>query len=73
MAIEKLALYDYEWTDGWLGAKFDSFAWKDRVAGTLAYRGSEIKFQNTFGAWRRASYWCDYDPNTQTVLDVRVF
>ena len=73
LAIEKLALYDYEWTDGWLGVKFDSFAWKDREAGTLAYRGSEIKFQNAFGAWRRASYWCDYAPNTQTVLDVRVF
>ena len=73
LEIEKLALYDYEWTDGWLGVKFDSFAWKDREAGTLAYRGSEIKFQNAFGAWRRASYWCDYAPNTQTVLDVRVF
>ena len=73
LAIEKLALYDYEWTDGWLGVKFDSFAWKDREAGTLAYRGSEITFQNAFGAWQRASYWCDYDPNTQTVLDARVF
>ena len=73
LAIEKLALYDYEWTDGWLGFKFDSFAWKDREARVLAYHGSEIKFQNAFGAWRRASYWCDYDPNTQTVLDARVF
>ena len=73
LAIEKLALYDYEWTDGWLGFKFDSFAWKDREAGILAYHGSEIKFQNAFGAWQRASYWCDYDPNTQTVLDARVF
>ena len=73
LAIENLALYDYEWTDGWLGAKFDRFAWKDREAGTIAYRGSEIKFQNAFGAWRRSSYWCDYDPNTQTVLDARVF
>ena len=73
LAIENLALYDYEWTDGWLGTKFDRFAWKDRKAGTLAYRGSEIKFQNVFGAWQRLSYWCDYDPNTQTVLDARVF
>ena len=73
LAIENLALYDYEWTDGWLGAKFDRFAWKEREAGTIAYRGSEIKFQNAFGAWRRSSYWCDYDPNTQTVLDARVF
>ena len=73
LAIENLALYDYEWTDGWLGAKFARFAWKDREAGTIAHRGSEIKFQNAFGAWRRSSYWCDYDPNTQTVLDARVF
>ena len=73
LAIENLALYDYEWTDGLLGTKFDRFSWKDRKTGTLAYRGSEIKFQNGFGAWQRLSYWCDYDPNTQTVLDARVF
>ena len=70
--IEALARYDYEWTDGWLGTKFDRFGWKKRSAGTLVYRGSEIKFQNGFGAWSKVTYWCDYDPNTQTVLDVRI-
>ena len=71
LAIERLALYDYEWTDGW-GAKFPNVGWKDRKAGVLSYGGSEIKFQNGFGAWQKQSYWCDYDTDTQTVLDARV-
>ena len=73
LAIEELALYDYEWTDGWLESKFDRFAWRNSRARTLTYHGSRIKFQNVFGAWRQASYWCVYDPNTQTVLDARAF
>ncbi len=72
LAVESLALYDYEWTDGWLEAKFDQFAWKDRKEGILAYHGSQIKFQNGFGAWMRKSYWCDYDPDTETALEARV-
>ena len=71
-AIEALARYDYEWTDGWSGAKFDQFGWKKRSAGTLVFYGSKIKFQNGFGAWSHMTYQCDYDPNTQTVLDVRI-
>ncbi len=70
--IEQLAKYDYEWTDGWLGTKFGSFAWKDRKSGVLTYFGSEIKFQNGFGAWQKMNYACDYDPKTETVLDVRI-
>ena len=73
LAIEELALYDYEWTDGWLESKFDRFAWRNSRARTLTYHGSRIKFQNVFGAWRHVSYWCVYDPNTQTVLDARAF
>ncbi len=73
LAIEELALYDYEWTDGWLESKFDRFAWRKSRARTLTYHGSRIKLQNVFGAWRQASYWCVYDPNTQTVLDARAF
>ena len=60
--IEELAKYDYEWTDGWLGAKLERFRWQDRKAGTLSYTGNKIKFQNGFGAWQRVTYWCHYDP-----------
>ncbi len=71
LVIEQLARYDYEWTDGW-GSKFKKMAWKDRKAGILTYFGSEIKFQNGFGAWQKMSYACDYDTNTEKVLDVRI-
>ena len=60
--IEGMAKYDYEWTDGWLGAKLERFRWKDRKAGTLSYTGNKVKFQNGFGAWQHITYWCHYDP-----------
>ena len=64
--IERMAKYTYEWTDGWLGSKFDRFMWKDRKAGTLAYQGDKIRFQNAFGAWQNMTYWCTYNPSTNT-------
>ncbi len=64
--IESMAQYTHEWTDGWLGAKFDRFMWKDRKGGTVAYFGNKIKFQNGFGAWQNMSYQCDYNPGTKT-------
>src|SRR5262245_51704165 len=27
--IERLAKYDYKWTDGWLDFKYDRYRWKD--------------------------------------------
>ena len=70
-SVERLARYDHEWTDGFLGSKFSRFAWKDRKRGTLTYIGDEIKFQNAFGAWQPHTYHCDFDPLQRQVLDVR--
>ena len=69
--IERLAKYDHEWTDGWLGTKFSRFAWKDRQTGAITYIGDQIKFQNGFGAWVPHTYHCDFDPIKREVLDVR--
>ena len=69
--IERLAKYDHEWTDGWLGTKFSHFAWKDRQTGAITYIGDQIKFQNGFGAWVPHTYHCDFDPIKREVLDVR--
>lgn len=65
--IERMAKYSYEWTDGWLGSKFDRFMWKDRKTGELAFFGNKIRFQNAFGAWQNMSYTCEYDPAKETV------
>ena len=54
------------------GIQVPKIAWKDRRAGILTYLGSEIKFQNRFGAWKKMSYACDYDPKTEKVLDARI-
>ena len=70
--IENSAKYDYEWTDGWLGAKLTKFRWKSRKTGVISYYGDQIKFQNGFGAWMRIGYWCDYNPATETA-SARVF
>ena len=71
--VEAMARYAHEWTDGWLGAKFDRFRWLDREQAHVTYLGDSIRFQNAFGAWQNASYECDYDPGAERVLDVRVF
>ena len=71
--IESMARFDHEWTDGFLGAKFDRFRWLDREQGYVSYLGDQIKFQNGFGAWQNATYRCDYDPVSEAVLDTEVF
>jgi hypothetical protein len=69
-AVERLAKYAHEWTDGWLGSKFPRFRWHDRAAGQLTFLGDSVRFQNGFGAWQNYAYSCDYDPHTDAVLDV---
>lgn len=71
--VEKLAKYSHKWTDGTLDPKFSSFAWADQEEGTLTYIGDKIQFQNGFGAMQNHTYECDYDPNTESVLDVRAY
>lgn len=69
--LEKLARYDFEWTDAALEPKFSHYRWLDQKAGTVTYIGDKLKFQNGYGAWTHISYECDYDPINETVLDVR--
>ena len=68
--IEDIGLYGYEWTDGFLEAKFSHFRWKDRNRGVVTYMGDKIRFQNGFGAWLPHRYWCIYDTLRKYVLDV---
>ena len=75
--IEKLARYDFEWTDGWLDYKFTHFRWKNQNKGIITFIGDKIKLQNGFGAWQHYTYACDYSPNKDAdeignVLDVRL-
>lgn len=62
--IEEHARYDYEW-DSWYRPDFSKVVWKKKPEGILAYWGEDIKFQNGFGAWRRMTYWCIYDPKSE--------
>ena len=70
--VERMARYDYEWTDGFLDVKFSHYRWKDVENGIVTVIGDKIKFQNGFGAWSNMIYECDVNPATETVLDVRV-
>jgi hypothetical protein len=70
-AVERLAKYSHEWTDGWLDAKFTHFRWKDQGHGVMTYIGDKIRFQNGFGAWQPHVYECDLDTHTHTVLAAR--
>jgi len=68
--VERLAKYQFEWTDGWLETKFSRFRWRNKEKGQLTYLGDRIKFQNGFGAWQFAIYTCDYDPISGVVMNV---
>lgn len=70
--IERMAKYDFEWTDGLLDLKFSHYRWRDAKAGTVTIIGDKIKMQNGFGAWTHMIYECDFNPLTDTVSDVRV-
>ena len=70
--IERMARYDHEWTDGFLGVKFSHYRWRDIENGIVTVIGDKIKFQNGFGAWSNMIYECDINPKTNVILDVRV-
>ncbi|MBR8654225.1 zinc ribbon domain-containing protein [Achromobacter sp. Marseille-Q0513] len=69
--VEKLAKYDFKWTDGFLESKFDRFRWKDKNSGVITYLGDKVQFQNGFGAFTTVTYECDLAKDNKTVLDVR--
>lgn len=68
--VEKLAKFDFEWTDGWLGSKFPSYLTKTQSPGVVVLVGDKVKFQNGFGAWAPVKYYCAYDVINDNVLDV---
>jgi hypothetical protein len=70
-AVQQLAKFDYEWTDGWTTSKFPRWGWANKKAGTLRYAGDAVKFQNGFGALLPHRYLCDWNPTTKEVLAVR--
>jgi hypothetical protein len=64
-AVERLAQYQFEWTDSMFGKRrFDRVGWVDQDAGTILLAGNAIKMQNGFGAWRNMSYRCAFDSGT---------
>lgn len=71
--IERMALHDVKWTDGFLEMKFSRFRWKDKAAGVITYIGDKVQFQNGFGAFSPMTYECDMDRNEETVRGVRVY
>ncbi len=66
--VERLAKFDFEWTDGWTEPKFSHFRWRDIEAGMVTVIGDKIKMQNGFGAWSHMIYECDIDPVSKKAL-----
>lgn len=69
MAVENLAVYGVEWTDGLLDGKFHSARCHDRTALTVLLTGQKARFQNATGAWQPMRYTCVWDPRRRVVLD----
>jgi len=72
-AIPKLAKYAYKWTDGFLEQKFAYYKQIIEEAGVLTLVGDKIQFQNGFGTWVPAKYWCSYDVRTDSVIDYGLY
>ena len=71
-AIERLAKYDFKWTDGAFGSKFSHFRWRDGHPGIITFVGDKIKLQNGFGAFAQHTYECDFDADNNSVQAVRI-
>ena len=70
--VERLAKFDFKWTDSSQGSHFTHFRWKSESQQTVTYIGDGLRFQNGFGAWTYMTYFCDYDPLTKRVMQVNV-
>ena len=71
-AIEALAKYDMRWTDGFAESKFPRIRLVGPEHRTATFSGSKSQFQNGFGAYQNVSYWCEYDPLNERVVDAGV-
>ena len=70
--IEKLARFDFEWTDKkFYEGKFSHSRWKNREKGIITYIGDKVRFQNRFGAMQPHIYECDIDTINEKIIDVR--
>lgn len=67
--VERLAKYQFEWTDGWLETKFTRRA-PGKSPKSVIYIGDAIKLQNGFGAWQQYLYACEFDTSAKKVIDV---
>lgn len=68
--IEKIAKYDYEWTDGVFEMKFSRAGWKEQKHKIINIAGDKLKLQNGFGAWQNYIYICTYDGENEIALEV---
>jgi len=71
-AIESLANYDFEWTDGWTDTKFKPRALKTNKSHIVRFYGDNLRMQNGFGAWSNVIYSCDVDVILGRVVDINV-
>lgn len=70
--IERQAQYEVKWTDSYPDTKLSRRGWLDEEDGTLSYYGDRVQFSNGYGAFQNYVYRCDYDPETQSVLNLEL-
>ena len=67
-AVEQLAKYSFEWTDGWSEMKFPGYLTRTSGDYVVVLTGDKVKFQNGFGAWQNQKYGCAYNAKTKKVV-----
>ena len=58
--VQRLANYDFEWTDGFFESKWNTGERCVESSQIWILQGDKIKFQNGFGAWKHVAYRCVY-------------
>ncbi|ELQ0048588.1 hypothetical protein R2D02_002827 [Salmonella enterica] len=69
--IERLARYDFEWEDSFLGVAFTRIT-NDARNNEIIFIGDQLKFTNGFGAKMNMMYSCTYNIKTNSVVNVNV-
>jgi uncharacterized protein len=71
--LRSVSKYEFKWDEmGFFDVKFDKYLTHVASPGVLTSTSEKAKLQNGFGAYERIELLCDYDTQTEKVLQYRI-
>lgn len=71
-SIEKMAKYNYKWTNGILEPIFSQHKWFDAEQLYISYLGDKITLQNGYDEWGNQKYSCVFDTLNDIIIKVGI-